>query len=130
FAGGHADGREVQLAIGLETKPYRIPGFQRTQASNWIVAGINVQRQEDTGSTTSDSTFGLVTYRSFLGQAFLWRRSADPGKTASRLITEFLKQAPTYEAAGPVYEKIKAIDANKRTSAQQLLYGVYIEAGG
>ena len=120
LAAGDADGKNIQLAIGLESPPLRIPGFQHSQVSNWIVVGINAQRQEDTESSIDDKNFGLLTYRAFLGRAFGWRKSGDVGKTASKIADTFLSQAPTYEDAKTLAEKIEQIDAGERSSFQQL----------
>jgi hypothetical protein len=99
FAGADADGRVVQLAVGLETPPWRIPGLKGTQWSNWLVLGVSAQRQEATDAQNDDKNFGLLTYRAFVGKAFGWRKSADVGKTAARIANELLKMAPTYAAA-------------------------------
>lgn len=125
---GDADGKTFQFAAGLESPPFRIPGFQNTQVSNWIVFGINAQRQEATDSSNDDKNLGLLTYRAFLGKALGWRKSADVGKTASKITEEFLRQAPTYEDAKILAEKIKKIEANKRTSLQQLFLDAVTEA--
>lgn len=125
---GDADGKTFQFAAGLESPPFRIPGFQNTQVSNWLVFGINAQRQEATDSGSDDKNLGLFTYRAFLGKAFGWRKSADVGKTASKITDDLLKQAPTYKDAKTLAEKIKKIDANKRTSPQQLFLDAVTEA--
>ena len=125
---GDADGKTFQFAAGLESPPLRIPGLQNTQFSNWIVFGINAQRQEATDSDNDDKNVGLLTYRAFLGKAFGWRKSADVDKTAAKIEDEFLKQAPTYEEAKILAEKINSIEANNRTSLQQLFVDAVIEA--
>jgi hypothetical protein len=110
----------IQAAVGLESPPLRIPGFQRTAASNWLVFGANGQRQENTDSASQDANFGLLTYRAFLGQAFGWRKSADVEQTAAKLVQALLEQAPDLDKAREAAAKIEAIPANQRTKLQQL----------
>jgi len=98
----------------------RIPGFQRTSASNWLVFGVNGQRQEDTDSASQDTNFGLLTYRAFLGQAFGWRKSADVKETAAKIVKDFLTAAPDFTEAKKVEAEIRKIAANQRTKPQQL----------
>ncbi len=125
---GDADFKTFRFAAGLESPPSRIPGFQNTQVSNWLVFGINAQRQQATDSGKDDENLGLFTYRAFLGKAFGWRKSADVHKTASKIADDLLKQAPTYKDANILAEKIQKIDANKRTSSQQLFLDAFTEA--
>jgi hypothetical protein len=126
---GDIDGQKIQLAAGLESAPLRIPGMGRTGASNWVVLGIDGQRQEATDSAGNDETLGLLTYRAFLGRAFGWRKSADPGATAGRIAEKLLQQAPTYAAARSLAAEIRTVQASRRTSLQQLFLDAVTEAG-
>jgi len=121
FLGGDADGKNVQIAAGLESPSFRVPGFANTEVSNWIVFGLNAQRQESTDTATGDKNYGLVTFRAFLGKAFGWRRSGDVGQTANKLANDILRQAKTYEVAQGFAEKIRTIPVLRRTNAQKLL---------
>jgi len=118
----------LQYAVGLESPPMRIPGVAHSQASNWVVFGVNAQRQESDTGTTSISGSGLLTYRSFLGKAFLWRKSADVGKTAEGIANAFLSQASTYAQAQDLAGKVQQIPANQRTQLQQLFLDAVTEA--
>lgn len=121
YVGGDTDGGTVQIAAGLESRPFRIPFMSRTGASNWIVLGVNAQRQEDPDGQTGDGNMGLLTLRMFLGKAFGWRKSASVAETAKKLEAQLLKQAPTFEDGGKLAEDLKRIPANQRTKLQQLL---------
>jgi len=120
LVGADLETNMIQAAVGLESPPLRIPGFHKTQASNWLVFGVNGQRQESTDSASQDANFGLLTYRAFLGQAFGWRKSADVEETAAKIVKDFLAAAPDFTAAKNVEAKIRTIAANQRTKAQQL----------
>lgn len=120
FVGADLETETVQFAVGLETKPVRIPGFTRSGASNWLVFGVNGQRQEQSDTTAGDENFGLLTYRAFLGKAFGWRKSADVNETAAELAGRILEEAPTLEKAGALKAEIQAIAANQRRPEQQL----------
>lgn len=127
---GDLDSKNFQLAVGLESPPLRVPGFRNSQVSNWIIFGISAQRQENADSTINKKSLGLFTYRMFLGKAFGWRKSADVSKTASKITDMFLRQAPTYEDAKTLADKIdKNIDAANRTSLQQLFLDAVQDAG-
>jgi hypothetical protein len=125
---GDADGKTTQLAAGLETAPWRLPGFARSQASNWMVFGLNAQRQEANDSPEGDKNFGVLTYRMFLGKAYGWRKSADVARTAARITQEFLRQAPDYRRAQELAKKIQAIDPAQRTALQQLFLDMVTQA--
>jgi hypothetical protein len=125
---GKTAGGPIEFAAGLETPPFRVPGLQGSQFSNWLVFGVNAQHEERTDST-ADKNFGLATYRAFVGKAYGWHKSADVGKTAAGIESNFLKQAPTLADAKLLAEKIKKIDANKRSAAQQLFLDTVDENG-
>lgn len=118
----------IQFSAGLESPPLRIPGFATTQYSNWIVLGVNANRQEATNNKVDDKISGLITYRVFLGKAFGWRKSADTSITAAKISETILKQAPKYSDALIIRDKVQAIPANKRNSLQQLFLDTIIEA--
>jgi hypothetical protein len=124
---GDTDSKTYQAAVGLETPPFRLPGLRNREASNWIVFGVNGQRQESLDSNSEDDDFGLITYRAFLGKAFGWRKSADVGATASRIVEEVRKQAPTLEDAKALSDRIKPIAANQRSCMQQFLLDTVLE---
>lgn len=122
FVGTDADFNALQFAAGLETKTYRVPGFGRTQWTNWMVFGLNAQHQEVTDSETNDGNLGLVTYRAFLGKSFGWQKNpADAVAVANHVADLILEQAPNLEAANTLATTINAIPANQRSATQQLL---------
>lgn len=122
YVGGDTDGHVLRIAIGVESHPLRVPGLAKTGASNWLVLGLNGERQEATDAQAGDDDLGLITFRSFLGKAFGWRKSADVGATAGKLEEELLEQAPTYEKGKALAAKIKQdVPANQRTKVQQRL---------
>jgi hypothetical protein len=128
---GDVHGDTVQFAVGLETPPLRVPGLQKTQWSNWIVFGINGQRQETLDAPTGDAFFGVFTYRAFVGKAFGWRKSADVGKTAAKIREEFLKKAPDYAVAQKMADEIRKNTGpgkSPRTPLQQLFLDAVVEA--
>lgn len=126
---GDTDGKNIQLAVGLETPPGRLPGLSGIGASNWFVVGVNAHRQEAADSTSSDKNLGLVTFRTFAGKAFGWRKSDNPEEIAGRIAAQFLREAPTYAEAQALAAKIQQISANRRTSLQQLFLDAVTEAG-
>jgi len=128
WAAGDPENGSLQYAVGLESPPARIPGMAHSQASNWIVLGVNAQRQESDAATTTISGSELLTYRSFLGKAFGWRKSADVGKTAAEIAGVFLSQAPTYAQAQDLAGKIESTPANSRTQLQQVFLDTVTEA--
>jgi hypothetical protein len=117
---GQTSGGPIQVAAGLETRPFRIPGLSAKQYTNWIVFGLNGQHREET-DTNNDENFGLATYRAFAGKAFGWRKSADVGKTAKQIEKQMLENAPTLADAQRVEKEIKTKnpDATKRSKMQQ-----------
>jgi hypothetical protein len=120
FVGADLENETVQFAVGLESKPLRIPGVTRSGASNWLVFGVNGQRQEQSDTNAGDENLGLLTYRAFLGKAFGWRKSADVNTIAVELARRVLDQAPNLAAARGLEAKVKAVAANQRRSEQQL----------
>lgn len=120
YAGADKDGDRVQLAVGLETPSFRVPLFAGTQWSNWIVLGINGQQQEDTTNETDDETFGLLTYRVFVGKSFGWRKNADVAAAAAKPVDLILGQAPTVSQAKALAVEVEKIKAGDRTTMQQL----------
>ena len=75
-----------------------------------------------TDQQAGDDDLGLITFRSFLGKAFGWRKSADVGATAGKLEAELLEQAPTFEKGKELAATIKKdVPANRRTKVQQRL---------
>jgi hypothetical protein len=121
------EGKNVHFAVGLETPPMRLPGLRGTEVSNWLVFGVNAQRQK-ASETQSPDNHALLTYRAFVGKAFGWRKSADVGQTASKLEREMLAQAPTLADAKLLEVKLKKIPAAQRSSLQQLLLDAIPEA--
>lgn len=113
------EGRNVQLAVGLEAPPFRIPGLAGTEVSNWVTLGVNAQR----GRSPSDEVENraLVTYRAFAGKAFGWRKSASAAVTAGKLAGEVLAQATSLEEAKKLAEQVAKIAVLKRTVQQKLL---------
>lgn len=120
----------ISYSVGLETRPFRLPGLAKTNWSNWAVFGLNAQRTETKVDGSKTDSTGLFTYRLFAGKAFGWRKSANVSETQKKLLNGILQQAPTYEDAKAAYESIKAIDPSSRTVPQQLLFDAYSEHGG
>lgn len=122
------EGGPIQIAAGLETPPFRIPGASARNYTNWLVFGANVLHREQT-DTTADDNFALATYRAFLGKAFGWHKSADVGDTAKELEKTLLEQAPTLAEAEAVAVKIRQIPANQRTRIQTRFLAALTENG-
>ncbi|MGY4827082.1 hypothetical protein ACVNIS_00740 [Sphaerotilaceae bacterium SBD11-9] len=120
------EGDNVQFALGLETPPMRLPGLRGTEVSNWIVFGVDAQRQKS-ASTQSVDNHAMLTYRAFVGKAFGWRKSADVGSTAQKLERAILAQAPTLAAAQGLKDKLSKIPAAQRSSLQQLLLDAVVD---
>jgi hypothetical protein len=127
FIGADEKFKILQIDVGLETPPVRLPGFKNTQFTNWLVLGATAHRQEDTNSSNKDNTNGLITYRAFLGKAFGWRKSADLGKTAGKIADDILKQYPSYNDAIKAKDEIEKIPANKRTPLQRLVRDTVVD---
>ena len=125
-----ADSDSLRYALGLETKPFRIPGLRNSYWSNWAIFGINAQRTETDDPAKEDNTAGLLTYKLFAGRAFGWRKSADPMETASKLTKDLLALAPTYEEAAATVAKIEEIDPGKRSELQQLFVDAFFDHEG
>jgi hypothetical protein len=121
-------GGPIQVAAGLETPPFRIPGASAHNYTNWLVFGADVLHREQT-DTNADDDFALATYRAFLGKAFGWRKSADVGETAKQLEKTMLEQAATLPEAEALATKIRAIPANKRTKIQARFLSALTENG-
>ncbi|MFN0180532.1 MAG: hypothetical protein ACKVZ0_17160 [Gemmatimonadales bacterium] len=119
--GADADFKQITGAVGLETPPVRLPGLANSGVSNWLVFGINAERREATDSGPADGNVALATFRGFVGKALGWRKSADVGRTAGKLVRDLLELAPTRAAAITLRARIDSIPANQRTSLQQTL---------
>jgi hypothetical protein len=120
YVGADLDGDNVKAAVGLESRPFRIPGASAAGASNWLVIGVMGERSEATDDTTKDSTYGLLTGRLFLGKAFGWRKSASVESVARPIEASILAKAGDLAAAQKVSAELEKIEANKRTKLQQL----------
>lgn len=124
-----ADGKNVAFAVGLETAPWRLPGLSGTEASNWLVLGVNAQRSRTTvadgasiaNANASTINSAVLNARAFVGKAFGWHKSADVGKTASKIERDMLAAAPTLDDAKRLVAKIKKIPVAKRTDLQKQL---------
>lgn len=117
--GSDVDLKHIQASVGLETPPARIPGFANNGFSNWIVIGADVERREVTDSTAGDASLALGTFRSFLGKAIGWRKSADVVQTTAKIVHDVMTLAPTKAAALALKPKLDSIPANRRTVLQQ-----------
>lgn len=119
------EGRHIEFAAGLETAPWRLPGFGGTEWTNWIVFGLQGERRHAAadGAQPADTRNTLVvTTRAFLGKGFGWRKSADVGRTASKLERDLLAAAPTAEDAKALAAKIrKSVPPTQRSALQKLL---------
>ena len=107
----------------------RLPLASGHGFSNWLVLGVGAQHQEDADSSELDKSFGLVTFRAFLGKAFGWRKSADVGSTQAMIRDRVLEQAPTYVSALALAEQIeRATEGRLRTKVQQFVLDAVGEA--
>ncbi len=129
FLGADTDFNHVVASVGLESRPIRIPGAHSLGASNWIVLGLNGQRNENPDEPEDDAETALATYRAFLGRAFGWRTPANWGAAAEEVTQKMLAQAPTVESAKAVVEEIEKIKAADRSSVQQLLVDAFEDMG-
>ena len=128
-AASDAEGKNVEFAVGLETAPFRLPGLSGTEATNWLVFGINAQRAKATAADGSASTdnAAVLNYRAFVGKAFGWRKSADAGKTASKIERDLLAAAPTLDDAKALLPKIRKIPPLQRTALQRQLLDTVVD---
>lgn len=113
--------RQIQAAVGLESPPVRLPGLAGTGISNWLVVGLNAERREATDAEVGDSTLALGTFRSFVGKALGWRKSANVEQTTAKIVHDLFGLAPTHAAAIALKPKLDAIPAATRTVLQQTL---------
>jgi hypothetical protein len=111
----------LKAAVGLETRPIRIPGMSKHGITNWLVLGVMGERSEATDDGTQDSTYGLVTARLFLGKAFGWRKSAQPELVAQAIAASILEAAPDLEAGKRLVDELSARPANTLTKPQATL---------
>lgn len=129
YVGGDTERRITQFAVGLESKPLRLPFLRDRGYSNWLVIGVNGQRREMTDQQSGDDNLGVVTLRTFLGKGVGWRKSASVAQTAAKLETLLLEQAPTLEKAQTLVEEMKASGASARpTKLQALLIDMVSES--
>lgn len=121
----------TRAAVGLETRPFRLPGFAGHEVSNWLVLGLNGQRDPAAGGGGANDR-ALVTYRAFAGKGFGWRPSADVSVSSARVEAEILKLAPNYKAALQLRGKINeaAQGATEPTAAQARLLLAIEQAEG
>lgn len=127
-AGADIKLEHVVAAIGLESPPVRIPGLGRGGFSNWVVIGLNGERREATDSGGKNVNVGLATFRSFVGKAFGWRKSAEVAVTARKIVHDVLELAPTRAAALALEARLDSIPAARRTVLQQTLLDLIPEA--
>jgi hypothetical protein len=93
-----------------------------------MVIGVNAERRESTDSGGQDVNVALATFRTFVGKAVGWRKSADVGKTAGKIKHDLLELAPTRAAAVELESKLKEIPASQRSVLQQTLLDAIPEA--
>jgi hypothetical protein len=123
------DRQGTRAAVGLETPPWRLPAFAGREVANWLVLGLNGQRDPaPAGGNAEDRA--LVTYRAFVGKGFGWRRSAGSAATGARIEAEVLKMAPTFKAASNLAGKIRQAAARgiKPSAGEERLLLVVEEA--
>lgn len=130
FVGGDTNGKILQAAVGVETPPTRLPLLKDTLWSNWLVFGVNAQRQEATDSETDDRNFGLLTYRAFVGKAFGWRKRGDVATNARKIADDILRKVPTLAQAKTLAAQLeKNVKAGQRLASwQQLIYDAATDA--
>lgn len=113
------DGDRMKAAVGLESPPIRIPGFSRLRAANWLILGLMAERDDATDDANADENYGLVTGRLFIGKALGMRVRSDKDQIVRNIAAEFLKKAPTREAAVELQRQINANVAATQLSAMQ-----------
>jgi hypothetical protein len=123
-----SDERGTHVQVGLESPPLRIPGLRGREVSNWIVLGVNGQRNPAAAGGVMDTQY--ATYRVFVGKAFGWRKSADVGKTAARIEQQVLTQAATLDEAKVLARKIRAAAKTGTPSNLQTLLLDAVDAVG
>jgi len=129
FVTGDEDAKQVRMAVGLESPPFRVPGFRGTSWSNWIVLGVSAVHDEATDDDAGDNELGLVTASLFVGRSFFFRQGADADALARGLAESILAEAPTSAAARRLVEAMRAeIPANRWTVVQTLVRDATAEA--
>lgn len=126
--GSDARLKHITAAVGLETPPLRLPGLAGSGVTNWVVAGVNAERRESSDDEVTSANHALGTFRAFAGKAFGWRKSADVGSTAGKIVQDILALAPTRTAALALRATIDSIPAARRTSLQQTVLDAIPEA--
>lgn len=111
----------IQAAVGLESPPLRLPGLAGTGITNWVVLGANVERRDATDNDQLDVDLALGTFRSFVGKALGWRKSASVWRTSQKIEQDILTLAPTLAGARELKATLDAIPAARRTMLQQSL---------
>jgi len=111
----------LQVAVGLETPPVRLPFLGQGGISNWLVFGVSGERREAIDNGGKDANVALATFRSFAGKAFGWRKSTDVAKTEAKIVHDVLELAPTRAAALTLQARLDSIPAGQRTLLQQTL---------
>ncbi len=120
YVGVDLNGDLTKAAVGLESRPLRVPGLEGTGASNWLVLGVMGERSESNDSSTGDSTHGVLSGRLFIGKAFGWRKSASVEVMARAIEASLLAKAGDPAAAEKLAGELSQISANRRTALQQL----------
>ncbi len=121
YVGTDFESDSLKAAVGLETRPFRVPGVSGTGASNWFVLGVMAERSEATDEIEGDSTYGLVTGRIFSGKAFGWHKKARIEDTAKAIEASILGKASDLAAGRKLATELSQIKAVDRTALQQLL---------
>jgi len=121
YVGADSDGNNLKAAVGIESRPFRIPLIGNRGVTNWLVIGLMGERSEATDNDTNDGTYGLVTGRLFIGKAFGWRKSANPAVVTKIIEDSILENAPDLETAKKLADELRARAANSLTAPQQTL---------
>jgi hypothetical protein len=115
------DGDKFKVALGVETKPFRVPGASKLGAANYLIFGLMGERNEQADAAASDESYTVATGRLFIGKALGMHARPDADLLAKKIAAEFLEKAPTREDAVALASRIQKIPAEKRSKMQAWL---------
>jgi hypothetical protein len=132
---GTLDGKQINISLGLETPSYHplshISLIDDLNWTNWIIFGVSGEtRPKQTGIATN-TDYGMVTYRAFLGKGWGWVTSKETKYLRYTEPANILKQYPTMDSAKSLNQEVKKIitEGNAPSATQAAIFDVYNRAG-